>query len=310
MISYKIVSIINEFNGGSMRRKDEIRSALLLILLVIIWGITFSLEKMILSRISPFSLNISRFFVADVIMLILFFPTIKKDFVRVWKEGTILGLLISFGYIFQTWGLVYTTPAKSGFITSLYVVLIPFVAIFVERISIRLSTIFALLIATAGIYLSNLSGEIFSPNYGDLLTLGCAIAFAFQVVSTTVLTKRLKNKHITLTFYQMMFVTITNIPFYFLSPHHDNWDFKIVAMIAVIAIFASVFGVLIQMKHQKNVGTIPSAFIYAGEPIVAAVFSMILMGERFSTTQLIGFSLIVGAAIFSQLVHPPKKSRV
>lgn len=284
-----------------MGKKSKIKSALLLILLVTIWGITFSLEKIVLNDISPFSLNLSRFFIADVAMLILFFPIIKRDLVKVWKEGTILGILMSFGYIFQTWGLSYTTPAKSGFITSLYVVLIPLVAIFVERISIKMGTIIALIIATAGIYLSNLSGKVFSPNFGDLLTLGCAIAFAFHVVSTTVLTKKLKNKYITLTFYQMVFVTITNIPFYFLSSHHDNWNFEIIAIITVIAIFASVFGITIQMKHQKNVGTISSAFIYAGEPVAAAIFSAILMGEKFSIAQLIGFSLIILAAIFAQI---------
>ncbi len=291
-------------------RKGEIKSALLLILLVTIWGVTFPLEKIVLNNISPFSLNVSRFFIADLIMLILFFPIIKRDFVKVWKEGTILGILLSFGYIFQTWGLAYTTPAKSGFITSLYVVLIPIVAIIVERVPIKINTIMALAIATAGIYLSNLSGKNFSPNFGDVLTLVCAIAFAFHVVSTTVLTKKLKNKHITLTFYQMLFVTVANIPFYFLSPHHDNWNFETISLIAIIAISASVFGIAIQMKHQKNVGTIPSAFIYAGEPVAAAISSMILTGERFSTAQLIGFSLIIGAAIFSQVSHTQKRSEV
>ncbi|MCD6237725.1 MAG: EamA/RhaT family transporter [Thermotoga sp.] len=280
---------------------NKIKSSFLLILLVIIWGATFPLEKIVLNDISPFSLNISRFLIADLIMLFCFFPTIKKDFTKVWKEGSILGILMSLGYIFQTWGLDHTTPARSGFITSLYVVFVPLVAIFIEPIALRANTIFALLIAAVGIYLSELSGKIFSPNFGDLLTLGCAFAFAFQVVATTVLTKKLKDKHITLTFYQMTFITITNLPFYFLTFHHDSWNFENLSIIVSIAIFASVFGTIIQMKHQKNVGTIPSAFIYVGEPVSAAIFSVILMGEKFSIVQLIGFSLIIISAIFAQI---------
>lgn len=173
---------------------NKIKSAFLLILLVIIWGATFPLEKIVLNDISPFSLNISRFLIADLIMLFCFFPTIKKDLTKVWKEGSILGILMSLGYIFQTWGLAHTTPARSGFITSLYVVFVPLVAIFVEPIALKARTILALLMAAIGIYLSELSGKIFSPSFGDLLTLGCAFAFAFQVVSTTVLTKKLKKQ--------------------------------------------------------------------------------------------------------------------
>ncbi len=287
----------------------KLKSTLLLVLLVVIWGMTFPLEKIVMRDISPFSLNLSRFFIADMVVLFFFFPTIKRDFVKVWKAGSILGVLMSLGYIFQTWGLAHTTPAKSGFITSLYVVFVPLVAFFLERIRLRLRMFFVLGLAAFGIYLSELSGKIFSPNFGDYLTIACAVAFAFQVVATTILTKKLENKHITLTFYQMLFVTLTNIPFYLFTSHKDRWTIENLSFIVAIAVFASVMGTIIQMKHQKNVGTIPSAFIYAGEPVAAAFFSVVIVGEHFTFVQMIGFSAIIVSAILAQLNHSALKSK-
>ncbi len=282
-------------------KSERLKSIFLLIMLVIIWGATFPLEKIVMNDISPFSLNLSRFFIADMVILFLFFPTIKRDFVKTWKAGSVLGILMSLGYIFQTWGLAHTTPAKSGFITSLYVVFVPLVSFFIEQTRLGSKMIFVLGLAALGIYLSELSGRIFSPSFGDFLTLGCAIAFAFHVVATTVLTTKLKDKHITLTFYQMIFVTLTNTPLYLFSSHKDRWTFENLVIIAGIAIFASVFGIIIQMKYQKNVGTIPSAFIYAGEPVAAAIFSVFIVREHFSILQIIGFGAIITSAILAQV---------
>ncbi len=280
---------------------EKLKSTLFLILLVSIWGVTFPLEKIVMNDISPFSLNILRFFIADIVMLFLFFPTIKRDFAKTWKAGFILGILLSLGYTFQTWGLAHTTPAKSGFITSLYVVLVPVFSFFIERTHLRKRMIFILALAAFGIYLSELSGKIFSPNLGDYLTLACAIAFALQVVATTVFTTKLKDNYVTLAFYQTIFVTLTNIPFYFFSSHEDRWTFENLAIIASIAIFVSVIGMLIQMKHQKHVGTIPSAFIYAGEPVAAAISSALIVREHFTILQIVGFGAIILSAILAQM---------
>ncbi len=285
------------------------KSTLMLVILVTIWGATFPFEKMVLSHISPFSLNFYRFLTASLLLLFIFFPTIKKDLKFVWKDGIILGSLMSAGYILQTWGLSYTTSAKSGFITAFYIVLIPFFSILIEKSRLKFVTIFALLVATLGIYLSEMAGNVFNPNVGDFLTLGCAVAFAIHVVLTTSITTKLKDKHIALTFFQMFFVTIANLPFYGFTFSQDRWHASDVALIGFIAIFASILALIIQMKYQKNVGTIPSAFIYAGEPVSAAIFSYVILHENFSGLQLIGFSLIVFSAIFTHLRLTKKEKK-
>ncbi len=131
------------------------KSTIMLIVLVTIWGATFPFEKMVLADISPFSLNFYRFLAADMLLLFMFFPTIKRDLRFVWKEGMILGTLMSAGYILQTWGLSYTSPAKSGFITALYIVLIPFFSFFIEKSRLSFTVILGLFTATFGIYLRN-----------------------------------------------------------------------------------------------------------------------------------------------------------
>jgi|YelNatPaOPRAMG01_1025707.scaffolds.fasta_scaffold02324_21 drug/metabolite transporter (DMT)-like permease len=283
--------------------RSKFTPILFLSLLVVVWGTTFPLEKIILGSISPFTLNIVRFLIADLIMLVFFFPTIKRDFLSVWKYGTLLGLSMALGFIFQTWGLVYTTPAKSGFITSMYVVLATIFSFIFEKSRINFHTIFALILASVGIYMTELSGNGFSINFGDFLTFLCAIAFAFQVIMMTIFTKKAEGKEITLTFYQLLTVTIANIPFYVFSVHDDKWNLQDLMMILYLAIFASIVGVIVQAKYQKRIGTIPSSFIYAGEPVMATIFSVLLLNEHFSTTELTGFAMITFAAIWAQIFH-------
>ncbi len=277
------------------------KSTTMLVALVVIWGATFPFEKMALTDVSPFALNFYRFIIADVLILLLFFQKVKKDLGPVFKSAMLLGMFLSAGYVLQTVGLKYTTPAKSGFITSLSIVMIPFLSVFVERTKLTLLNFLTLMTATIGIYFSEMSGNIFTFNAGDLLTVGCAVAFALHVVFTTKITKKLEGRHIALSFLQMGVVALVNLPFYLLNFGGNKWQFRDVWLVGFIALFASFFALLIQMKHQKNVGTIPSAFIYAGEPVAAAFFSYLIMGERYSPFQLLGFSLIVFSAVFTHI---------
>ncbi|WP_456398954.1 DMT family transporter [Mesoaciditoga sp.] len=277
------------------------KSTLMLSVLVTIWGATFPFEKMVLAHLSPFTLNFYRFLLADLFILFLFFPKIKSDLKFVWKEGTLLGTFISVAYILQTWGLTYTTSSKSGFITALYIVLIPFFSLAIEKTRLNFSVFFSLGMATLGIYLSEMNGNTFRLNTGDLMTIGCAIAFAIHVVLTTGITRKLEEKYIALTFFQMGFITLANLPFYIVNFSGDSWHLNDVTLILFISFFASFLALIMQMKYQKNVDTVPSAFIYAGEPISAAIFSYLLLKDHFSKVQIVGFSLIIISAILTHL---------
>lgn len=275
----------------------------MLLLLVIIWGTTFPIEKVVLETLSPFTLNLIRFLIADIIMLVLFFPSIKRDFFRVWKAGLMLGVTMGAGFVFQTWGLVYTTPAKSGFITSMYVIFAPILSFIFEKVKVNFKTIFALIIALTGIYMTELSGSRFDMNFGDFLTFLCAISFAFQVLLMTILTRKYDGKEITLTFYQFLVITVVNVPFYIFSNRSDKWDFQDVVFILYMAIIASVVAIIIQAKYQKKVGTVSSSFIYAGEPVMATIFSILILNSTFSKTEIIGFAMITFAAIWAQIFN-------
>ncbi|MGC8637296.1 MAG: DMT family transporter [Athalassotoga sp.] len=276
---------------------------LLLSLLVVVWGTTFPIEKIMLETISPFSLNLFRFLIADAVMLIIFFPSIRRDFLSVWKAGMLLGISMGAGFVFQTWGLVYTTPAKSGFITSMYVVFASILSFIFEKTRVNTHTIIALIIATFGIYMTELSGRVFEMNFGDFLTFLCAIAFAFQVLLMTIFTKKYEGKEITLTFYQFLVITVVNLPFYAFSNHNDMWNLSDLIFILYMAIIASVVGIIIQAKYQKRIGTVPSSFIYAGEPVMATVFSVLILKSTFSQTEIIGFVMITFAAIWVQIFN-------
>jgi drug/metabolite transporter (DMT)-like permease len=119
----------------------------------------------------------------------------------------------------------------------------------------------------------------------------------------TILTKKHEGKEITLTFYQFLVITVVNLPFYAFSGHHDKWNLPDVISILYMAIVASIIGIIIQAKYQKKIGTVSSSFIYAGEPVIATILSVLMLKSIFSKTEIIGFVMITFAAIWAQIFH-------
>src|SRR6056297_2487748 len=102
------------------------KAVLFLIFVTLMWGTTFPLQKFILVGYSPFVFNAMRFWLAALFSLLF----TRK---HIYKEAVILGLVFGAAYLTQTWGITLTTASKSGFLTSLYIVIVPFFAFLIEK---------------------------------------------------------------------------------------------------------------------------------------------------------------------------------
>lgn len=210
------------------------------------------------------------------------------------EKGLILGFFLGIAYAAQTSGLKITTSTKSGFITSLYVPLVPFFSYLVEKNKPTLFQMISFFISVVGLYMLNEPSK--DPfNFGDLLTVLCAVSFAIHVVLITHLTKS-DNDEVALLAPQFLLTSGVNLV---LTPLGGGLKMNFAALFALLftALFATIFALWVQLKFQKLVGSNISAIIYVGEPVFAALFSFIILHERMSSMQLFGMVLLIFAMV-------------
>ncbi|QAV32987.1 Permease of the drug/metabolite transporter (DMT) superfamily [Fervidobacterium changbaicum] len=274
--------------------KDKFIAVFWLLTLTFLWGLTFPIQKLVLNKeVSPFLYNAIRFWIATFLSALLFR---KSD----WKRGSILGLVMAIAYATQTWGLTITTSTKSGFITSLYIVIVPFFSYLVEHEKVRKLQVVGFTGALIGMYM--LSGGISGYNFGDFLTTICGVMYALHVVLITKYSKQV-SEYALLTpqfFTVALLNTIFNL---FYQSGSDKWSFSLNALFVATftAVTATIVAIIIQAKYQKVVGSNISALIFVGEPLFAMILSVLILKEHLTALQLIGGLLMVVSIILGVL---------
>jgi len=275
------------------------KAELSLLLLTFIWGTTFPLVKTALSFSSAFVFLTFRFGLATLAIWLIFSQKISFKDKGVLKAGAVIGVFLFLGFAFQTLGLKYTAASKSAFITGLFVVMIPPLSYLILKEKIRIFSLIGVILAISGLYLLTCpKGSEF--NLGDLLTFFCAVSFSFQVIFVQIYTKRFD--FLTLTFIQIAFTACLSLPFMLVFEkiklvYHPH----LVLAILVCAILATALALFIQNRMQKDTTTVKAALIYAMEPVFAAIFSFILLGEVLGWFGILGGGLILSGMLCSEL---------
>jgi len=270
------------------------RAELILLGITVIWGFTFPAMKVSLAYLSPVLFLAYRFGMASLLMLLIFRKKAIKS--ETFFEGFILGTTLFFGHGFQIVGLKYTSASNSAFITSLYVVFTPFIAYFLLGDKLKVRDFLSLSVAIAGLYL--ISGASLNFNYGDLLTVLCAISFAFQIV---LVQKFGERDYLSLAFWQIfwnfVFSTIYALIFEgFVLP------IGITPWLGIIytGVFATVIAFTLQVKYQKETKAHKAALIYSAEPIFGHISAFLTIGEVLSLRGYLG-ALLILTAIWNEI---------
>jgi len=282
--------------------------------MTIIWGATFALMKDAFSDISPTLFVGIRFTLATLLIIPFTFNRLKLINKQTFIAGAILGVFYFSGFATQTIGLNLTSATKSGFITGTFVVFIPILQLIIERrkpqwfnlISIVLVLIGLLMLSSGGNNVINFLHKLGSDfNLGDLLTLICAVLFAFQVVYVDVFTK--KYDYLPMVFVQLMITGVGGflLTLIFSAASLETVRFtltgNLIFAVLYTSIFASVLATIIQLKYQKVVSPTKAGIIYSIEPIFAATFAYFLLNEKISNFGLIGCVLIFSGLILSEI---------
>jgi len=270
----------------------------------VIWGSTFIVLKLLLTRASPWLLVGVRFGLAAAACLVVVLWRRWRIEGKVLRRGAFLGLLLLGGYALQTLGLVYTGAGKSGFITALYVVLTPFFAWPVCGRRVRWRELAAAAVSLAGVYLlADPSGPV---NPGDLLTLGSAAIFALHLAfidrwaSSEDTDDESQLRHeFTLTTVQMVVVGVGGLAF---SPLLETprlvLDAVSVPTFLYLSLAATVLVVFWQMRWQPKLGAGRAALIYVGEAVIAAAGGAVFFAERLPWYGYAGMGLILAAILW------------
>ncbi len=287
-----------------------------LLLNTIIWGGTFALIKNALTDISPLLFLGIRFFIAAVLLLPFVYTVIRKTNKNTFIAGAVLGLFYFLGFATQTIGLNYTTATKSGFITGTFVVFIPILQTIIERriprwyniVSIFFVMIGLIFLSSGGDNLFQFINELGSDfNFGDFLTLLCAILFAFQVVYVDVFTK--KYDYMPMVFIQLLITGLGGLigslilSSVGLEIVKFNLNSNVIIALIYTSVFASIIATILQLKFQKVVTPTKAGIIYSFEPIMAAILAFFIVGEKISKFGMFGGVFIVIGLLLSEILE-------
>jgi drug/metabolite transporter (DMT)-like permease len=265
---------------------------LALLLTTLIWGATFPATKAALEQIPPLSFLFLRFFLATLLVG-AWFAMVRH---RLRGERSVLyasgvaTVFLFFGYALQTVGLHYTSASNSAFLTALYVIIVP---LMLRRFDRRV--IAATAVATVGLWL--LIKPSATMNLGDLMSLGCAIAFAGHIVCLERFTRMFDAPSLLL--WQVVAMTLLFIP----TMWWEQAPAGAFAPTTVLLVGLGVTGGLatgafaVQMWAQQIVPAQQVALVFASEPAYAAWLSWYFLGETLDVQGWIGSGLILIAVM-------------
>lgn len=287
----------------------RLKADLALVVVTFIWGSTFVVIKGALADASPLVFILLRFAIATPLLLALFGRQTELWKPGLARAGSVIGLLLWAGFIFQTVGLQYTTPAKSAFITALSVVLVPVVVVAVFRQRLRLWVVAGVGTATLGLYFLAVPAGKLALARGDLTTLVCALAFAGHIVAVGHYAPR--YGFAPLAVWQVgvaLALSALAVPLAGptgLEQPTLEWSGRLALALGVTGVLATALAFSVQTWAQQYTSATHTALIYSLEPVFAALTSYLVVGETLRARGLVGAGLILAGVVLAELRSPP-----
>lgn len=269
-----------------------------LLFVAIVWGSGFVATKNALDSYSPYFIMASRFSIACLFIGVIFAKKIKKIDRNDLFAGSIIGLFLFLGFAAQTIGLQYTTAAKQAFLTGTNVIMVPFIYWIIKKQKPDIYNLAAAFLCFIGIGFLTLEGSL-HINFGDGLTLMCALFFAFHIVSVGYFIE--KHDPIILTFIQFLVASILSIISIFIFNELPlSFSRKGIFPILYLGLFSTLLAFLIQNIAQKFTTPTHTAIILCLESVFGSLLSCFLLGEAFTYKMFIGCGTIFLAIITAE----------
>lgn len=300
--------------------RGQARSNLLLLMTAIIWGSAFIAQSKGADVIGPFTFNTVRYALAVVALLPVIYifsrkrnseNTVDQDIPKANDTKTLIiggiatGIALFTASSLQQYAMAFTTAAKAGFITTLYVILVPIVGIFLKK-KIRPIIWFCALLAVIGLYLLSIKPGTFSISRGDFFVLLCALAFTGHILIIDYFSP--KTDGVKLSCIQFAVVSIASFVAMMMTETFVLSEvLDAIIPLLYTGVLSSSVGYTCQIIAQKKADPVISSLILSLESVFAAIFGALILHESMSGREITGCAIMFVAIIIAQL--PEKKNR-
>ena len=266
--------------------RRRILAYLSLVAAAFLFGATFVVIKRAVTLIPPLAFVGWRFLIGAVALLALAFPRGRS----IWRDGVIAGTVLFAGYALQTKGLTLTGAANSGLITGLYVVFTPIIAAFVARTKFSGWAVSGTGVAFVGLALLTMQEGVRFGS-GDLLTVGCAVAFATHIV----ILSRVAARHpvVPFTAVQLLVTAVLATSLSWITEGLPLPSVDVIPALLMTGLVVSAAAFLLQVWSQTVIGPARTAVILTLEPVSATLLAALLLAERLDAKQWTGAALIL-----------------
>ena len=297
--------------------KKQLRGCIFLLLATVIWGSAFVSQSIGMDHIDPFTFQAVRCFLAvmGLIPVIMISDRFKKDGLnflkrwadtKLWKAGLLCGIPLFLACNLQQVGLVDTDAGKSGFLTAMYIVIVPIFGIFLKKKPTIMIPI-SVALAVSGLYCLSCVG-VTQISLGDLLTLCCAFMFATQIILVDKFAQDIDPLRLN-AIQALVCAVLSSVVMIFLEA--PTWSGIAACWLPLAhAGFLSMGAAYsLQILGQKDLEPTAASLIMSLESVFAVVFGAMILKETMTLWETVGCVLVFIAVILSQIpvkqkVHP------
>lgn len=290
-----------------MKKSNFFASASLLFTAAI-WGLSYSAQAKAMESMQPLFFVFLRYMLGTIMLLPPIFYFRKRPDRQLFIGGVLCGICLAGGEILQQFGLLYTSAGKAGFLTALYVIMIPIIGVFINKKS-NWRIWCASIISTIGIYLLCSDGTINNiGNVGDVLVLLCALFFAFQFITIA----KFAPQADALQLAAIQFFTVCIISGIAALAAGENFSLHAISGTAYPIIYCGViaigFACTIQIAAQKYVHPATSSIILSTASVFAVFWGYLMLHEVYTVANLVGCGIIFAAVLLVQLPEKTPKT--
>lgn len=282
-------------------KRSGILATASLVLTAIIWGLSYSAQAEAMNSMQPLFFVFFRYLLGSFMLLpgILYFRRTPDK--RLLTGGILCGICLAGGEILQQFGLLYTSAGKAGFLTALYVIMIPVLGVFIQKKS-NWKIWTAAVVSVAGSYLLCSDGTLSSiGNPGDALMILCALFFAFQFIAIAKFAP--EADALQLAAVQFFTVAVISGIAALIAGESCSWQniADTTGPLLYCGLIAIGFACTVQVAAQKYVHPATASIVLSTASVFAVIWGWLLLDEQYSLMNLIGCALIFAAVLLVQL---------
>lgn len=293
------------------QKSKQITSSLLLAVTALIWGASFVAQSVGMDYVGPFTFNSVRLTLGGIVLIPLIIlleknkkeEAIDKEDTKKHKKTLLLGgvscgIALAVASSLQQIGISYTSVGKAGFITALYIVIVPILGLFMKK-KVKFMVWVSVFLATIGLYLISIT-EGFKIGKGDLLVFLCAIFFSLHILIIDYFSPKVDGVKLSCIQFFVSGILCSIPMFLFESPKMEN-IMNAATPILYAGIMSCGVAYTLQIVGQKHVKPVLASLILSMESVFAALSGWLILGETLTTREIIGCLFVFAAIILAQL---------